>query len=430
MKKLLVFILVIPACLAFGQGREHCKKVLFLGNSFTFYPGTETGYNGLPQIVRDASASVNDTLIIDERVVSSKTLQFHASDSTSINKIKQGGLDFVVLQEQSTGCATDWATVKLKSLPYARKLDSLAHKYNSCSQTILYNTWGYNWVSSMTIDSMSNLIAANYMNMADSLNVFISPVGQIRTYLSKNYPMIKLFYTDNKHPSPEGVYAAAMVFYSVIFRKDPTLIIWNYTINPSYAKIIRDAAKLIAYNNLINWHVGKYDPLAKFTSSKTSGTGVTFTNLSKNSQSYQWNFGDGSTLTEASPSHIYSVKGIYNVELVASNCWTSSTYSMSVNLMDITAIKNIEEQDPLIIFPNPARNILKISNYTLPTDRLELLNSNNKIQIINMIGQTVLEKELDSISEQNKIISLDISSLTNGIYLLKIGVQIRRFTKQ
>lgn len=263
MKKLLFFILLIPFSLIFGQGREHNKKILFIGNSYTFYPGTESGHNGLPQLIRDAAASMKDTLIVEERVSSSKRFQFYASDTTTNNKIKQGGFDFVVLQGQSTECATDWLTVEKNSLPYVRTLDSLAHKYNPYSQTVLYNTWGRNGYKGMTIEMMENLIAANYMSMSDILKTFVSPVGQVRSYLRKHYPNINLFASDGTHPSPEGAYAAAMVFYSVIFRKDPTLIKWNYTIEPTDAKIIRNAAKIVAYDDLLNWHVGKYDSPAK-----------------------------------------------------------------------------------------------------------------------------------------------------------------------
>ena len=422
MKKILLFILLIPSCLIFGQGREHYKKVLFIGNSYTYYPGTETGFNGLPQMIRDAAASVKDTLVVDERVAGGKNFKFHAGDATTNDKIKQQGFDFVVLQGQSTECATDWATVKNNSLPYARYLDSLAHEYNACSQTIFYNTWGRAGYNGMSIETMENLIAANYMSMADILNAFISPVGQVRSYLRKNYPAINLFASDGSHPSNEGAYAAAMVFYSVIFRKDPTLITWNYTIGATNAAIIRNAAKLIAYNELINWHVGKYDPHAEFTYSLTTETEVVFTNHSENSQSYNWIFNDGSISTEASPSHNFSATGSYNVEMVASNCWTSDTFAVSINLVN-TSNNNLEKQTGFFIYPNPASDYLIITKNNLTADRQQLL-------ILNTKGQTVLEKKLEGINRKNTEITLDISSLPDGFYFLKLGEQIVKFTKQ
>ncbi len=44
---------------------------------------------------------------------------------------------------------------------------------------------------------------------------------------------------------------------------------------------------------------------------------VNFTNLSTDGDNYLWNFGDGSTSTNVTPSHIYNTPGIYTVSLVA-----------------------------------------------------------------------------------------------------------------
>lgn len=46
---------------------------------------------------------------------------------------------------------------------------------------------------------------------------------------------------------------------------------------------------------------------------------VIFTNKSLNATEYNWNFGDGSTSSEASPMHTYNSPGDYSVSLVASN---------------------------------------------------------------------------------------------------------------
>ncbi|MBC7227431.1 MAG: S8 family serine peptidase [Thermoflexales bacterium] len=49
------------------------------------------------------------------------------------------------------------------------------------------------------------------------------------------------------------------------------------------------------------------------------GRPVAFTNLSRNALAYQWDFGDGSTSTEANPTHTYGATGIYTVVLTATN---------------------------------------------------------------------------------------------------------------
>jgi peptidyl-prolyl cis-trans isomerase B (cyclophilin B) len=62
-------------------------------------------------------------------------------------------------------------------------------------------------------------------------------------------------------------------------------------------------------------------PIAKFTSDTSDNTApatVKFANQSEKAETYLWNFGDGTTSTEANPNHRYSTSGNYLVTLEAS----------------------------------------------------------------------------------------------------------------
>ena len=87
----------------------------------------------------------------------------------------------------------------------------------------------------------------------------------------------------------------------------------------------------------------KKEPAANFSFSGSAKVGETiqFANLSKNSDSYNWNFGDGSTSIENSPSHSYAKPGNYNVTLDAKGRGGSSSISKSIKITGITySLKN------------------------------------------------------------------------------------------
>lgn len=74
-----------------------------------------------------------------------------------------------------------------------------------------------------------------------------------------------------------------------------------------------------ALNDVVSAPAG---PVASFSASALSGTApvsVGFSNSSTNATSYSWSFGDGTSSTDASPTHTFTAAGSYNVTLVASD---------------------------------------------------------------------------------------------------------------
>ena len=72
-----------------------------------------------------------------------------------------------------------------------------------------------------------------------------------------------------------------------------------------------------------------------FTSSTTvcPGQPVDFTNWSGNGAStYDWDFGDGNTSTDVSPSHSFTIAATYTVELIAYNLCSSDTYTFDITV--------------------------------------------------------------------------------------------------
>ena len=96
--------------------------------------------------------------------------------------------------------------------------------------------------------------------------------------------------------------------------------------------------------------------------------------------------------------------------------WTlAETFGFDIALMIRANLNSIAEIDAILnkslkIYPNPAQNILNISD----------LKIGSQIEIINNLGQIVLKKDIFS-SEQ----SIDITSLKCGFYTLKSNSDLR-----
>jgi hypothetical protein len=257
-------IFILCSITLFGQ---QTKRVLFLGNSYTYA-------NNLPQLVADIANSTGKTLIFDMNAPGGYYLGQHLTNPTSLAKIASGNWDNVVLQDQSIALA--YPSTYMNSIPYSVKLDSIIKAHNLCAQTMFYSTWGRKpgdtylctppecavdtWIT-RTYYEMDSTITSHYKVFADSVKASMTPVGAAWRYIRQNYPSIELFESDESHPSLAGSYAAACCFYATIFRSDPTLITFNSGLSAADAANIKYAVKQTVYDHLSDWNVGPYDYL-------------------------------------------------------------------------------------------------------------------------------------------------------------------------
>lgn len=98
-------------------------------------------------------------------------------------------------------------------------------------------------------------------------------------------------------------------------------------------------------------------PTAGFTFEATE-LAVTFTNTSEGATSQSWDFGDGNTSTEESPTHTYAAAGDYTVVLTATNDDGSDTAEETVSVTG-GASANCEDAD---------NTVSPDINYTWATD--------------------------------------------------------------
>ena len=380
------------------------KTILFIGNSYT-------GANNLPKLVYDVALSVGDTLIYDKHTPGGNRLMNHATNPTALAKINSNNWDHVVLQGQSQEPSFPDAQVATEVYPFATMLCDSIRANDPCTRPVFYMTWGREngdasncafWPPVCTYEGMDSLLNLRYRIMGDDNEAYVSPVGAVWHYIRDNHPDIDLYSSDGSHPSLAGSYAAACTFYSILFQKNPTLISFNSSLYETDANTIKEAAKIVAFDNLSEWNVGTFDPVADFSFTQ-NGAEITFNNNSTFADSFQWIFGDGEISTDENPIHNFQSNNTFTIQLIANKCGVADTISTDIAI-EIVASNNISKTN-IKVFPNPTENLITINN----------IPKNSTITIVDESG-----KEWKRINNQTESAQLNLSKLNQGIYFIKI----------
>lgn len=220
--KIILSILIF--CLSYSVSSQDTAKVLFIGNSYTYY-------NDLPVLFLQLAASGGRKAIVDYSTQGGFTLENHFSYQQTLNKIIAEHWDFVVLQEQSQYPVIPYYRDN-KFFVYGKKLDSLIKLNYQGTKTMLYMTWGRKYGGQQCINSYCSPVFTDYFHMQDSL---ASSYNALRTMISSEITPVgiawkraleinqnaNLWDPDNSHPSLGGSYLAACMFYYFIFDTSP-----------------------------------------------------------------------------------------------------------------------------------------------------------------------------------------------------------------
>lgn len=409
MKKIYLALIVFTTLGIVAQPSKKIK-VLFIGNSYTFV-------NNLPQLVANIALANGDTLIADSNCPGGFTFANHSTDAVSISKITGLQWKYVVLQAQSQEPSFSPAQVAAQTLPYAVRLDSLVKSNNPCGTTVFYETWGRKFGDASncpfyppicTYTGMQDRLKASYKLFADSVKGIFSPVGEaFRKSIATN-PGLELYQSDQSHPSLEGSYLAASVFYELLFQKSVLSNTYNPGVTTNTLTFLQQVAHSVLNDSLQVWNIGTYMPWAEYSYSLTSGSSYQFNGLSAGT-SNTWYFGDGTTSQNSSPAHSYSVSGNYTVSHVAyTNCNKDSVSKViAVTVANTTGIKTAESITAAYVFPNPCNNNLTI---LLPK---HVLLSDLKTELFDINGRCVYSGAYKN--------ETDIRFLNPGFYAGKVS---------
>ncbi len=390
------------------MAQEESKRVLFIGNSYT-------DVNNLPNMIQQAASSAGYRMTYDASLPGGCTFRQHCTNE-SMRLIQQGGWDVVVLQEQSQYPSFPQGQVEAEVFPYATQLVNAVYAQNNCAEPMFYMTWGRRDGDQQnaqyfpilgTYEGMDSMLYERYMYMAQANDASVSPVGRVWRYIRTHYREIELYDGDGSHPSVAGSYAAACAFFAMLFEDSPLNITYTADLDRDVAQTIRNVAKQVVYDSLSYWQ--RPLPEAAFAAEAAADSATfRFLNNSQHAASYHWDFGDGNTSEEASPSHTYADSGSYVVTLIASRHCMNDTVKSLVHAAAAVGIATPEACFSWSIYPNPASQ-----QATLHTTQA------GTVGLYNMQGRLCRTFRLQE--GDNK---LELTGLAPQVYLLRQGHQV------
>lgn len=410
MTRILTLLLLISSMASFGQDTA---RALFIGNSYTYY-------NNMPSMVSSIARSMGDSLYTESSTPGGYTLQSHTTNANTQTKLRAGGWDYVVLQEQSQRPSFSPAQVASAVLPYAEMLVDTAREYSSCVTPLFYMTWGRkngdanncpNYPPLCTYAGMQARLRSSYLIMAQQNNAAVSPVGAVWRE-TRGASAIELYTSDESHPSLAGSYLSACTFYASMFHKSPVGAWSPSGLSAADVAFIQAQVETTVFDSVstwridttsivpqMNWYVSHSTPTACYVVVDCRGT--------QNADSIYIDFGNGTHSSSFIDTVGYTLKSNYIVTIEYFKGCESAITRDTLDGNSLCPSAGVEERKKyLVLYPNPAKDFIQLSS-----EDVDL--SDARVEIIDIAG--VMRK---SMTYKDEVIT--IHELPTGTYTLRV----------
>ena len=163
-------------------------------------------------------------------------------------------------------------------------------------------------------------------------------------------------------------------------------------------------------------------PDAEFTFD-VDGFEVIFNNTSTGGTSFSWDFGDNSTSSNPSPTHVYDEDGTYVVVLTVSNECGDATFEQEI-VIQTTSVTDLSGLDQFELFPNPNNGAFEV----LLTGQAGLFGD-IQLELYNVIGQRLYFAEQDFSTGEVRHF-MDMPNLAKGVYFFRVRLNDRSLVKE
>lgn len=214
------------------------------------------------------------------------------------------------------------------------------------------------------------------------------------------------------------VSGTAPVGYTVDWRDDTGNIVGNgesiqYTFNTPQTLYVNTCPGWFSIPVAL---VGGTEPTAAFAYADSGGFNAHFFNNSTNATSYNWNFGDGNTSTNAAPVHDYASEGTYTVTLIAINPCGADTFTANVTVIKVSLNENAPQQLTIISGNSPNTYYLQGINTTC---------TEVNYSVTDLSGRILAQKQLFN---SNALLGpIDLASYSQGLYVVSFNCNSKLF---
>jgi hypothetical protein len=215
-------------------------RILFLGNSFTFY-------NDMPHMVHELAAEDPGAppVFAVSRTRGSWSLKGATDDKGFVSLVDDIDWDAVVLQERSWYLSEPQDTWLRETYPYAEDLRRKIVAGHD--RGFLFETWGYEdgIGKGDSYDWMQDRLEEGYDRLGARLGMAVVPVGNAWYAARQLRPGLDLWDGDGRHPNQAGSYLAACVFYAALTGRDPARSHFTAGLDLADARFIQETANAI-----------------------------------------------------------------------------------------------------------------------------------------------------------------------------------------
>ncbi len=208
-------LFVVPSTLLGASSRAQTRtlKVLFIGNSYTFF-------NNLGDLVAGIAAGLPGPTISPALAVQGgMPLGWHLVNGPAMTMLDDERWDHVVMQDHSLfgGIVFNGEPRMVPPTGFHESARILVkHVRARNAKPLFFMTW-----ARRGRPAEEPILTNGYLDIGRELGVDVAPVGIAWTEALKQGVAVDLFSADGAHPSPAGSYLAACVIYASLTGKSP-----------------------------------------------------------------------------------------------------------------------------------------------------------------------------------------------------------------